>query len=204
MPRTTFDQLRIPAAIVLLLVVGVILVPRGDGSDDMATEVSPSPSVIVGEVGGEVLASAAADPTPEPSVSPSPTVAPTAAPTPPPTPAPTAAPPPPSGDFTARVFACRSISGSSCNGELGRLPAGSSTFTALVTFTDAVAGDTINVVLTGPAGTIPGGAYTLQGGGDGYYYSTFQSGSLARGAYTLTATRNGAEVASTTFRIGRG
>ena len=70
-------------------------------------------------------------------------------------------------------------------------------------FTDANAGDAISVNLTGPSGTIAGGPYTLQGGGDGFYYSIFSVGGLPNGEYTLTATRNGTEVATTSFRRGR-
>ncbi len=102
--------------------------------------------------------------------------------------------------FEAEVLACRSISGSSCNGELGTLPSGAGTFTALVRFSDANAGDAIAVTMSGPGGTIAGGPYTLPGGGDGYYYSTFSTGGLPTGEYTLIATRNGSEVAETSFR----
>ena len=94
------------------------------------------------------------------------------------------------------VLACRSISGSSCNGELGTLPARAGSFTALVRFTDAIAGDAIAVTLTGPGGTVAGGPFTLQGGGNGYYYSNFNVGGLPSGDYTLIATRNGSEVAA--------
>ena len=69
-------------------------------------------------------------------------------------------------------------------------------------FTDASAGDAIAVVLDGPGGTIAGGPYTLGGGGDGYYYSTFNLGGMPGGEYQLIATRNGSEVAETTFRRG--
>ena len=79
------------------------------------------------------------------------------------------------------------------------MPVGTASFTALVTFTDANAGDTINVVLTGPSGTFAGGPYTLGGGGDGYYYSNFSVPNLAAGTYTLTASRNGSDVATMTF-----
>ena len=50
--------------------------------------------------------------------------------------------------------------------------------------------------MSGPGGTIAGGPFTLQGGGDGYYYSTFPAGGLPDGEYTLIATRNGTEVAA--------
>jgi len=56
-------------------------------------------------------------------------------------------------------------------------------------------------VLSGPV-TISGGPYTLAGGGSGYYYSTFQARGLPEGEYTLTATRNGTAVATTTFTRG--
>ncbi len=97
--------------------------------------------------------------------------------------------------------ACRSISGPTCNGQLGTLPGDAPNFTALVNFTDGNAGDQLNAILSGPVGTIPGFPYPLQGSGDGYYYSQFQAGGLPAGIYTLTATRNGNPVAVTSFEI---
>jgi hypothetical protein len=203
MSRETLEQWRLPAGILLLAIVAFFLFPRGEDGDDAAT---PSPTVIAGQPGGEVIS-------PEPTDPPAPSAEPTAEPTETPeatetsepteepedTPAPT--PPPARADgFTAEVLACRSISGSTCNGRLGTLPAGASSFTALVRFTDATAGDTMNAVLDGPSGRIDGFPYTLQGGGDGYYYSQFQAGGLPAGSYTLTALRNGETVATTTFR----
>jgi hypothetical protein len=102
------------------------------------------------------------------------------------------------------VLACRSISGSSCNGQLGRLPADAGSFTALVRFTDSNSGDQISTTLDGPSGRIDGFPATLQGGGEGYYYSEFQAGGLPAGEYTLTATRNGQVVAETSFRKSGG
>ena len=106
--------------------------------------------------------------------------------------------------FGAQVLACRSISGSTCNDRLGTLPPSAGTMTALVIFTDASAGDTMNAILSGPSGPIDGFPYTLEGGGDGYYYTTFTMRGLPAGDYTITATRNGEAVATTTFRkVGR-
>ncbi|MGH2445224.1 MAG: hypothetical protein ACRDGD_04215, partial [Candidatus Limnocylindria bacterium] len=170
---------------------GFILWPRGDPEPAASSSPGPSAGVIVGEPGGEVQSAAPSTP-----VTPIPTVAALASPTQSATPMPVTA----ADGFTARVLACRSISGSSCNGELGNLPPSAGSFTALVLFTDAVAGDTMNAILSGPSGTIPGAAYSLRGGGDGYYYSTFTAGGLPAGDYTITATRNGDEVAVTTFR----
>ncbi len=194
-----------PAAFVLLLVAGFIFWPRGDrDAAPSAERDTASPSVVVGQPGGEVVStgspssaapsasvapSTAATATPEPSTTPEPTEEPTEAPT----------PPPQEDGFTAEILACQSISGSQCNGQLGTLPAGDGSFTALVRFTDANAGDAMNAILSGPSGTIPGGAYTLQGSGDGYYDSVFSVGGLPAGSYTLTATRNGNEVATTSF-----
>jgi hypothetical protein len=198
----TFEQLRWPVAIALVVIAAIVLWPRSGEADAAA---SPSPSVVVGAVGGEVTSTepeATATPaaTPIPTVTP-PSEEPTAEPTPEPTEEPAADEPAPQPDgFTAQVFACRSISGSTCNGELGTLPPSAGAFTALVTFTDANGGDVMNAVLTGPSGTIDGFAYTLQGGGDGYYYTQFQAGGLPAGDYTLTATRNGQPVAVTSFR----
>lgn len=200
MSRTTLDLLRWPIAIGLLLIAAFILFPRGN--DDASADATPTPSVVLGEVGGGLL-TPSAEPSAPPEATPIPTLSP--APTPEPTPEPTAEPtatPVPQDGFTAEVLACRSISGSTCNGQLGTLPAGASSFTALVRFTNANAGDEMNAVLDGPSGTIGGFPYNLQGGGDGHYYSQFQAGGLPAGQYTLTATRNGQPVAATTFTKG--
>ncbi len=131
---------------------------------------------------------------PSPSAPPSEEAAPT------PTEAPTQEPPPVQADgFTAEVLVCRSISGSTCNEQLSTVPANIGSFTALVRFTDANAGDTMNAVLTGPAGTISGGPFTLGGGGNGYYYTNFPASNLPAGSYVVTAVRNGTEVAATSF-----
>lgn len=202
MPGLTADHIRIPIALVLLVLAGFVLLPRGDAGEQVADRATPTPTatIVLGTPGGEVVSSDdATGSAPSPSPEPTPVVTP--APTPEPTPAPT--PPPVTADgFAGEVLACTSISGSTCNGQLGTLPAGAGSFTALVRFTGASAGDTINAILSGPAGTIPGGAYTLQGGGRGYYYTTFTADVLPAGNYTLIATRNGQQVASTAFAVG--
>jgi len=197
MSRSTLELIRWPLAIGLLLIAAFILVPRG--GDDASADASPTPSVILGEVGGGLLTPSPAA-TPSAVATPIPTLSPVA--TPQPTPGATATPVPQADGFTAEVLACRSISGSECDGQLGTLPADAGAFTALVRFTDANAGDQMNAVLDGPSGTIAGFPYSLQGGGDGYYYSQFQAGDLPAGDYTLTATRNGEPVAVTTFTRG--
>ena len=194
MSRQTFEQLRLPAGILLALLALFILWPR-DGAQPMA-RASPSPSVVIGEVGGVIVTPA---PTPSPTVAPS--VAPVASAAPEPTPNVAPTPVVVADGFSAEVLACRSISGSTCNDQLGTLPANAGAFTALVRFTAANAGDTLNATLSGPSGPIAGFPYTLQGNGDGYYYTQFQVGSLPGGEYALTATRNGSQVASTSFRI---
>ena len=190
MSRQTFEQLRIPAAILLVLLVIFVLWPRDDPRATREVEMSPSPSIVLGEVGGVILTPSAA-PSASALATPSPAPSATSAPTPEPV----------VDGFGAEVLACRSISGSRCEGQLGTLPASASAFTALVRVTAANAGDELNAVLTGPSGTLPGFPYVLQGSGDGYYYTQFQSGGLAGGTYTLTATRNGQDVAVTSFRI---
>jgi hypothetical protein len=189
-----FEQIRIPAALILIIAAAFIFLPRGSGAPEAAAA-TPQASIVIGQPGGEVSASAGS------SISTGPTPAPTASPAPTATPDPTPEPVAQDG-FEAEVLACRSISGSRCRGELGTLPADAGSFTALVRFTDANAGDAISVNLSGPGGEIAGGPYTLEGGGDGYYYSVFTVGGLPSGDYTLTATRNGNEVAGTTFRRG--
>ena len=192
MPEPRFEQLRIPAALILIIAAAFVFLPRA-GTAPEAAAATPQASIVVGLPGGEVSSSAGS------SISTGPTPVATPTPGPTATPEPTAQPVA-QDSFGAEVLACRRISGSRCRGELGTLPADAGSFTALVRFTDARAGDAINVILTGPGGTIAGGPYTLQGGGDGYYYSVFTIGGLPGGDYTLTATRNGTEVAGTTFR----
>jgi hypothetical protein len=195
MNPSSLARFRWPAAAALLAIAVVLLWPRG--VDDLAADASPSASVVVGEIGGDVMSPSAS---PEPSVArtPIPTLTPNATPTS----QPTATPEPVTADF--QVLACRSISGSSCNGELGNLPADAGSFTALVRFTDSNSGDQISTTLDGPSGTVEGFSATLQGGGEGYYYSEFQAGGLPAGEYTLIATRNGDVVAETSFRKAGG
>ena len=191
MSEPTFEELRIPAALILIITVAFILLPRSGDEETTATIATPAArsSPTAGQPGGAVTATA--PPTPQPTL------------TPLPTPAPTLTATPVADNFQAEVLACRLIAGSNCIGRLGVLPARAGTFTALVRFSDARAGDAISVALAGPGGTLDGGPYTLQGGGDGYYYSTFTIGGLPNGEYTLVANRNGTEVAQTSFQRGR-
>ncbi len=147
--------------------------------------------MIVGEAGGEVLA--ASTPVPTPTATPVATADRTQAPTPVPTPE-------PPDTFSADVQACRDNDGERCRGEFERFPRRAESFTAVVRFEDARAGDTISVTLTGQGVQINGGPFTLEGGGDGYYYSRITYGDIPEGEYVLSALRNGAEVASTTLR----
>jgi hypothetical protein len=192
----TFEQLRIPVALILIILAAFAFLPRLGDTPEAATA-TPTATIVIGQPGGEVTSSDASapvtGPTPIATLTPLPTPEPTARPTP---------RPEVQDGFAAEVLACRSISGSDCRGRLGTLPANAGSFTALVLFTDANAGDAISVSLDGPSGTIAGGPYTLQGGGDGYYYSIFTIGGLPGGDYTVTATRNGTEVATTSFRRG--
>lgn len=192
MDPASLTRYRWPLAAVLLVVAAFVFWPRG-GPEETRSSATPAASIEVGVIGGEV-----ATPSPSVATTPIPTLTPNATPSP----APTATAQPQADGFDAEVLACRSISRDACNDQLGTLPASAGAFTALVRFTDASAGDQLNAVLTGPGGTIAGFPYTLQGGGDGYYYSQFQAGGLPAGDYTLTATRNGDEVATTTFRKG--
>ncbi len=185
------ERLRLPAALVLVLIAAFIFWPRGTGQP-AADNPTPSQGVIVGEPGGEVVA---ATPTPVPT--PIPTATPAATPTL--TAGPTEPPPPPD-TFTAEVLVCRSISGAECNDQVDNLPPNADEFSTLVRFTDAIAGDTLNAVVNGPGGTLAGSPYALQGSGDGYFWAEFQVGSLPSGDYVVTATRNGQEVATTGFR----
>ena len=149
MSRTTLEWIRWPVAVGLILIAAFVLFPRGD--DDASADATPTPSVILGEVGGGLL-TPSAEPSDPPEATPIPTLSPAATPAPTPTPTPdsTATPVPQEDGFTAEVLACSSISGSTCNGQLGTLPAGAASFTALVRFTDANAGDEMNAILDGP------------------------------------------------------
>lgn len=156
------------------------------------------PSGFVG-AGGTLTESATPPPLPathEPLVTSSP--APTASPTP--TATPTAAPVDPfAGGFAAEVLACRSLKGDRCDDRIDDVRSGGS-FTALMRFENISAGDAVAITLAGPA-TYGGAPYAMQGAGDGYYYSEFSLGDAPGGEYELIATRNGAEVASTTIRV---
>jgi hypothetical protein len=170
MDPALLSRYRWPLAAALVVLAVVLLWPRSTG--DAVLTPSPRPSIVVGDVGGDV-------------VSPSPTVAATPIPTVSPNETPTAAPTSTPGNaddgFAAEVLACRSISGDRCNDQLGTLRPNAGSFTALVRFRQANAGDVMNAVLDGPSGRIDGFPYTLQGGGDGYYYSEFQAGGLPAG-----------------------
>ncbi len=196
MTQPTFEQLRIPAALVLILVAVFVFLPRGDKDPTTTAGNGADSTATAGQPGGAVLATPA--PTPMATATDTLALGPTA--TPDPTPEPTQAV---ADTFQAEVLACRLIAGSNCIGRLGTLSSRAGNLTALVRFSDANAGDAIAVSMSGPGGTIAGGPFTLQGGGDGYYYSTFPAGGLPNGEYTLVATRNGTEVAQTTFRRGR-
>jgi hypothetical protein len=149
--------------------------------------------VIAGEPEGAVVSA--------PTATPTPTLIPTATPAGTAVPTPATPPPPPAVDaFSAEVLACRSISGSSCNGQVDTLPPGDGAFTALVRFTGASAGDLLAATVSGPGGTIAGSPYALQGGGAGYFWAEFRVGGLPSGDYVLSATRNGVEVAATGIR----
>jgi hypothetical protein len=179
MSRSTIEGLRLPAAAVLIVVVAFVLWPRA--GETQSTVPSPTLGVIVGEPGGGVFLPSV-EATPIPTLTPAPSPTPVVPDT-----------------FSAEVFACRSISGPECDDEVGRLRKNARSVTALVLFTDARAGDAIDVRLSGQGVEVSGGAYALEGDGDGYYYATFRVEDLVRGEYTLTATRNGVEVATTSF-----
>lgn len=189
MDPSLLSRYRWPLAAALLVLAVVLLWPRSTG--DAVVTPSPRPSIVVGDVGGDVVS-----PSPTVAATPIPTVSPNATPTA----APTATPGARDDGFAAEVLACRSIAGDRCDDQLGTLRPNAGSFTALVRFSEANAGDVINALLDGPSGRIDGFPYTLQGGGDGYYYSEFQAGGLPAGDYTLTATRNGEVVATTSFR----
>lgn len=193
MTQPTFEQLRIPAALILIIAAVFIFLPRGGDDPTTTAGDGAASTATAGQPGGAVTI------TPPPTPIATATVAPVLGPTA--TPEPTEADA--RGNFRAEVLACRVIAGDNCIGRLGTLPARAGSLTALVRFTDANAGDAIAVTMSGPGGTLAGGPFTLQGGGDGFYYSTFPVGGLPNGEYTLIATRNGNEVASTSFRRGR-
>jgi hypothetical protein len=186
--RTSLEQFRLPLALGagFLALLLFALMPRA-GSEQARATPSPSASVVAGQPGGGVVAeSPLTSPGTSPAVSPSPATSPTATPT-------------AASDFRAQVRVCRSISNFRCNDEFDRLPRNATTFVALVEFVDARPGDVLVVAVTGPGGTTASDPYTLQGGGEGAYYSTFSASGLPAGSYTVAASHNGAEVATTAF-----
>lgn len=192
MPWTQLEPIRAPAALILIFVAAFFLWPRGDPAP-VSGSATPSDGVIVGQPGGEAVPAA---PTPSPTAVPTLMPAPTPAPTAEPTPAPVV------DSFTAEIVLCRSIRGGTCRDPIEQLSPDTGSFTALIRFTDAVVGDQMNAVLTGPAGTIAGTPYALQGSGDGYFWAEFVAGGLPAGDYVVTAVRNETEVASTAFHKG--
>jgi hypothetical protein len=194
MTSRTFEQLRIPIAVALVVVALFIFSPRDADGGPPSSAATQSPGIVVGEPVGGVIVDSTPSATPE--VTPIPTVTAAATATP------EATPDPGPDTFTAEVLACRDIDGSRCRGEFDEFPRRASSFTALVRFTDARAGDVISVRLTGDGVTFDGGPFALDGGGDGYYYSRINYGDLPDGEYTLIATRNGDEVARTQLRSG--
>jgi len=189
MTSETFERLRVPVALLLLALAVAVFWPRGTdaGSSGPAASAAGSGPIVVGQPGGAVIA--ASDPVPTTSPSPSPTATPTAAPTP------TATPIPAPDTFSATIHACRRVEGPRCRGEFDEFPHRADSFTALVTFSDARPGDVINARLVGPGVEVAGGPFTLDGGGDGWYYATMRFGELPEGDYALIALRNGVEVA---------
>lgn len=151
-----------------------------DGADPAPS--APAGGIVVGDPAGEAF----------PVETPSPTPVATPAPTPSPTIAAAA------DGFSALVAACASVANGACQGQLSTLD-GATRFVALVSFSAARRGDTIEAVLEGPSGPIRTGPYALQGNGAGYYYAEFGLPSLSPGTYTLTALRNGSTVAETTL-----
>ena len=198
MSSETFERLRVPIAlgVALLLLAGYMILRRVEPDSGSA---SPTATIVLGVPGGGVVP-ASPTATATPSLAPSPTPAVTASPAP----TPTLAPTPPPEAFVADVLACRSRSGSACVDEIERLRPQDETFVALVIFDNLISGDVINVILDGPSGPVEGGAFAPPGSGAGYYYSTFAISGLPEGRYTLTALRNGEEVARTELRRNGG
>lgn len=194
--RVTLEHFRLPLALALglLALLAFALLPRG-GSE--VAQVTPSPSsggIVMDEPGGGVISASAA---PSLDGTPMPTLTPAATP-------PASSQPSPNEDFRAQVQVCRSVSNFQCDGEFDNLPRNATTFVALVEFVAARPGDVLVVAVTGPAGTDASEPYTLQGGGEGAYYSTFATSGMPAGSYTVSATHNGAEVATTSFRKADG
>lgn len=187
----------------VLVAVAIVIAGSAYVATRLLGDSSPPgpPSGFVG-AGGALTESATPAPassaTQEPLVTATPVLA--ASPTAAPTATPTATPADPfAGGFAAEVLACRSLKGDRCNDRIDDVRSGGS-FTALMRFENISAGDAVAITLAGPA-TYGGAPYAMQGGGDGYYYSEFSLGGAPGGEYELIATRNGAEVASTTIRV---
>lgn len=199
-PSPLTDRLRSLAP--LLVAMAIVLVGLGYVASRLlgGSSEPDTPSGFIG-AGGAVIETATATTASSATPTHEPLTTPTPVPLPSPTPAPTEAPPPDpfAGGFSAEVFACRSISGDRCRDQLDAVKSGGS-FTALMRFENISPGDQVAITLTGPA-TYGGAPYTMQGGGDGYYYSEFALGGAPGGEYALVATRNGAQVASAPIRI---
>jgi hypothetical protein len=173
---------------VLALLGGAIL---GGVFEGPGAEATPTPSLV-----------AEATPTPEPTPTPSvgPSVAPTAAA---PTPTPAVTPPPAADGFIARAEPCDDQPSASTCDNSGAENSGD--VWILVSFRHAQPTDVIGVTVRDESGaTVEEGSIPLNFCGTntdcaGYTYFFFSS--LADGDYTVRATRNGTEVATTGFTV---
>jgi hypothetical protein len=132
---------------------------------------------------------------PHPSTSP----APTASATPEGTPIPPRSPPTPAPEaFLASVHVCSSVDDDGCVDEMRRVRR-EEVVVLVIVVENAAIGDTVGFEVSGPAGTTNAGSVTFGFAGDGFAYVEYAIGDLANGQYIVTATRNGAPVASTDF-----
>jgi hypothetical protein len=173
---------------VLALLGGAML---GGIFEGPGAEVTPTPSLV-----------AEVTPTPEPTPTPSvgPSVAPTAAA---PTPTPAVTPPPAADGFIARAEPCDDQPSASTCDNSGAENSGD--VWILVSFRHAQPTDVIGVTVHDESGaTVEQGSIPLNFCGtntDCAGYTYFYFSSLAAGDYTVRATRNGTEVATTGFTV---
>ncbi len=186
----------LPAALGALVVAGLVIGSVGRAATLLAP--APSPTAghpVAGEPVGTVISTGdgVATQVPSPTASPTPSPSPSPSPTATPQPQPAAA-----SGFRAAIAACRSLSGSRCNGRLESVRRGGS-FWILVTFAGSRRGDTISARLIGPAERTLA-SFTVKGG-DGYGWAQVSASGLPAGRYALVAYRDGQRAASTELRL---
>ncbi|MFN2484405.1 MAG: hypothetical protein ABR509_05640 [Candidatus Limnocylindria bacterium] len=108
-------------------------------------------------------------------------------------------PTPPPEAFLASVHVCGSVDGDGCVDELRRVGRHDDVVVLVVVVENAGVADTVGFQVSGPGGTADAGSVTLGFAGGGFAFVEYPTRDLHNGQYIVTATRNGAPVATADF-----